>query len=214
MQRRLRLEIVMTTKNNSEWMKKAKDQESAVHGIRSQFFDDLLQEWSRPPEVIDEIMQQNDGFFAPDFSVKERAKDKSTIMIKDVPRGILAASVTPHCSDTDGVRWVYSVLQAGDWLRYGLLIQGPPKKIIAYDQHYDHLLSIERVWDRQCDHQFRDAGGLLLEWRFHEPDFYDNYACRERFKIIARHLHFRIGKAMAPLFDDDHFDQTMSDEGE
>lgn len=174
----------------------ADEQKKTVHAVRSEFFGALLQEWSRPPEAVDELMGQTDCFYLPDFAVKEHSSSPKTIMINDVERGLLACSVTPpdengNPSDT---RWVYSIMQAGDWLRYGVLIQGPPRRIFNYTQHQEYVLSVEKIWDRPCDNQVRDAAGLLLEWRFNEPDFYREFAVRERFTIIARHLHFRLGR--------------------
>lgn len=181
----------------------AKDQKENVHSVRLDFFNSLLSEWSRAPAEIDLLMNQEDSYFKPDFA-SHLKDDPGTILIKDVDKGILACSVTPNQEDSP-LRWVYSILQAGDWLRYGLLIQGPPKLILQYERHHDNILGIEKIWDRNCEYQFRDAGGLLLEWRFEEPDFYTNYACRERFVIIARHLHLRIGKILHLLIEGDDF---------
>jgi len=184
-------------------------QKDTVHQIRNSFFDSLLSEWSRPPEEVDDLMGQRDCFYAPDFSNAQRSKDPKTVMIKDVERGLLAASVTPI--DADGkesdTRWVYSILQAGDWLRYGILIQGPPRRILDYSQHQDYVLSVEKIWDRPCDNQVRDTAGLLLEWRFNEPNFYDEFVIRERFSIIARHLHFRLGRIIQTVVQQEEGDQ-------
>jgi len=184
-------------------------QKDTVHQIRNSFFDSLLSEWSRPPEEVDDLMGQRDCFYAPDFSTPQRSKDPKTVMIKDVERGLLAASVTPV--DADGkesdTRWVYSILQAGDWLRYGILIQGPPRRILDYSQHQDYVLSVEKIWDRPCDNQVRDTAGLLLEWRFNEPNFYDEFVIRERFSIIARHLHFRLGRIIQTVVQQEEGDQ-------
>lgn len=171
--------------------------------IRNDFFDEILEEWSRPPETIDDIMGQSEFFLMPDFA-SHRKNDPETVMVKDVKRGLLAVSVTPPQSTypLGGLRLVYSIMQAGDWIRYGFLLQGDPRLVIMYQQHHDNLLSVERIWDRPCDYQFRDRGGLLVEWRFREPQFYKEYMYRERFKIITRHLHFRLGRSVLSVFDD------------
>ena len=80
------------------------------------------------------------------------------------------------------------------------------------------MLSVEKIWDRSCDNQVRDAAGLLLEWRFNEPDFYKEFTVRERFIIIARHLHFRLGRIIQTVVQqeeigvDDQRDSAFSDD--
>ena len=196
-------------------VQQAEEQKQTILQFRDEFFNDLLEEWSRPPEAIDRLMGQSDSFFLPDFKNAQLKNNPETVMIKDIRQGLLAVSVTPPQAQfgSGSIRWVYSILQAGDWLRYGILVQGDPKLILQYERHHDHVLSIERIWDRQCDYQFRDSGGLLLEWRFHEPDFYTEYKYRERFKIIARHLHFRLGKIISPLFDESETYSRSEDNG-
>ena len=187
-------------------LQEAADQKALVHAMRAQFFADLLREWARTPERIDVVMGQNESFLLPDYATA-RATNPDTIMINDIEHGLLAASVTP--SDQEGsLRWVYSVLQAGDWLRWGILVQGSPKQIVQFTQHHDALLSMERVWDRQHDYQFRDDGGVLFEWRFYEPTFYNDFAVRERMVIMARHFHFRLGKISTPLIDPSDSDNS------
>lgn len=204
--------------SNEDIFNDVQKQKDLVHAVRDMFFEDLLEEWSRPPELIDRLMAQDEFFLAPDFSSNLK-NHPETIMIKDVSRGLLAVSVTPQgnfSGDEDAggvlypapVRIVYSVMQAGDWIRFGFLLQGDPRMLVSYQQHNDHLLSVESIWDRPCDYQFRDHGGLLVEWRFHEPDFYNNYVIRERFKIIVRHLHFRLGRSVMSLFDQPVMDWT------
>lgn len=205
---------MITSPNSSQdTIGKANQQKQAMHAVREQFFDELLEEWSRPPQAIDQLMGQEEFFLAPDFSTS-RKDDPTTVMVKDIERGLLAVSVTPKGSSypDKGIRLVYSLMQAGDWLRYGFLVQGDPKLVLQYQQHHDHLLSIERIWDRQCDYQFRDSGGMLVEWRFKEPDFYDNYVTRERFKIITRHLHFRLGRSILSVFEEPSSDDEFNEE--
>jgi hypothetical protein len=148
-------------------------------------------------------MGQDDGFFLPDFAANRKGRG-SSIYVNDVPRGLLAASVTPEQSlDVPyGLRWVYSIMQAGDWLRFGVMIQGAPQALIRFEQYHENVLAVERIWDRSCDYQLRDSSGLLLEWRFSEPDFYKEFVIRERFLIMARHMHFRLGKVLRPLLDE------------
>ena len=193
----------------------ARIQEKTILALRDEFFNSLIEEWSRPPQEIDRLMGQEDCFYLPDFKKPDLATDPKTVMIKDVERGVLAISVTPEKPhpNSGNIRWVYSIMQAGDWLRYGLLIQGDPRQVIKYERHHEHVLAIEQIWDRPCDHQFRDSAGLLLEWRFTEPDFYKDFMYRERFKIIARHLHFRLGRIMQPLFEDADFVEEKRSRG-
>lgn len=165
--------------NNPNILSSSQSQKELVYAIRESFFDDLLHEWSRPPQDIDRLMGQEEFFLLPDFA-SEKANHPSTVMIKDVEHGILAASVTPSNDNISqdlrpDIRIVYSIMQAGDWIRFGFLLQGDPKLLMLYQQHNDHLLSVESIWDRPCDYQFRDGGGILVEWRFAEPDFYNNF---------------------------------------
>lgn len=212
----------MSSENNV--YSQAAEQKELVHAVRADFFKSLLQEWSRPPEEVDELMGQTDCFYLPDFArsdlISQSSSHSKIIMINDVERGLLACSVTP--TDENGnpseMRWVYSIMQAGDWLRYGVLIQGPPRRIFNYTQHQEYVLSVEKIWDRPCDNQVRDAAGLLLEWRFNEPEFYKEFAVRERFIIIARHLHFRLGRIIQTVVQqeeigvDDQRDSAFSDD--
>lgn len=187
----------------------SEQQKRLIHKVRNEFFDALIEEWTRHPEEVDKLMGQEDCFYLPDFKSKLPNRPQKEVMIKDVERGLLAVSVTPtdeHGNPQD-TRWVYSIMQAGDWLRYGVLIQGPPRKIISYAQHQEYTLSIEKIWDRPCDNQLRDAAGLLLEWRFEEPTFYDQFVCRERFIIIARHLHFRLGRIVQTVVQEQEMEE-------
>ena len=189
---------------NEKFISEMKEEEDKVLTVRDHFFNDLLKEWSRAPDKIDQIMGQDTFFMAPDFASNKK-NDPDTVMIKDVRNGVLAVSVTPQISsypNPGGIRIVYSIMQAGDWLRFGFLLQGDPKLLMMYQRHHDHLLNVESIWDRPCDYQFRDSGGMLIEWRFAEPDFYTSFSKRERFKIIVRHLHFRLGKNIVSLLTD------------
>lgn len=195
--------------NNDQFSAAMEEEEKMVHTVRDHFFNDVLKEWSREPSPIDHVMGQAGFFMLPDFASNKK-DDPLTIMIKDVQNGVLAVSVTPKESkypNAGGIRIVYSIMQAGDWLRFGFLLQGDPKLLMIYQKHHDHLLNVESIWDRPCDYQFRDSGGMLIEWRFCEPDFYSNFAIRERFKIIIRHLHFRLGKNIVSLLTD--FNQSV-----
>lgn len=184
-------------------LKDADAQKRDMLAIRERFFNELLEQWSHPPQPIDKIMGQEEFYLRPDF-VSDRKDDPNTVMLKDVERGVLGVSVTPPGSEYPhkGIRLVYSIMQAGDWIRFGFLVQGDPKLVLQYQQHHDHLLIVESIWDRECDYQFRDGGGMLIEWRFKEPDFYTNEVVRERFRLIARHLHFRLGRSILSVFDE------------
>lgn len=186
------------------FLNKEREQAEEILAIRQSFFNGLLNEWSRTPELIDQIMGQKEAFLLPDFADDQKRRELDArpyfkpIMIKDEARGLLAVSVTPKKPDGSiaPIRWVYSILQAGDWIRFGLLLQGSPRTIALFEREHDYSASIEKIWDRPYDHQFRDQAGLMLEWRFNEPHFYNEFVIRERFLIISRHLHFRLGVVM------------------
>ena len=107
-------------------------------------------------------------------------------------------SIQSQKSNTDSekriLRFFYSILQAGDWLRFGILIRGDQRSHNVLNSK--RQMELERIWDRPADAISRGPDVLLIEWRFIEPDFYNNYAIQERFTQIARHLHFCLGKAI------------------
>ena len=188
-----------------------------VHSVRANFFRDLLLAWANPPSSIDQIMGQDRTYIAPDFATHRHDHPK-TVKIFDVGSGVLAASVTPPVSDLDKghLRWTYSIWQAGDWLRFGVLIQGETRYLVAFDNEHDNVLGMERIWDRNADFMVRGPHGLLVEWRFKQPDLYDDFMIRERFVLVARHLHFRLSAMIDSLsrkiasgdFEDAHPDSV------
>lgn len=175
-------------------------QRKEVYAIRTMFFRDLLLAWANPPNMIDQIMGQDRTYIAPDFATHRHDHPK-TVKIFDVVNGVLAVSVTPPVSDLDkgNLRWTYSIWQAGDWLRFGVLIQGETRYLVEFDNQHDNLLGMERVWDRNADFLARGPNGLLLEWRFKQPDLYTDFIVRERFVMVARHLHFRLSSMIDAL---------------
>lgn len=179
-----------------------------VHKVRRAFFERLENEWSRAPERIDSVMGQAQYYVAPE----EIHSGPSTggERICDVEHGLLLRSFlvssernssSPYSTAPAGkkekertLRFFYSILQAGDWLRFGILIRGDQS---AHDLiNARRQMDLERVWDRSADIVQRGADSLLIEWRFVEPDFYHNFAIQERFVQVARHLHFRLGWAI------------------
>lgn len=176
------------------------EERQRVYGIRSIFFHDLLLAWANPPNHIDQLMGQDRTYIAPDFAT-HRHDHPRTVKIFDVANGVLAASVTPPVSDLDkgNLRWTYSIWQAGDWLRFGVLIQGETRYLVEFDNQHDNVLGMERVWDRNADFLVRGPHGLLLEWRFKQPEIYTDFIVRERFVMVARHLHFRLSAMIDAL---------------
>lgn len=171
-----------------------------IHSVRANLFRDLLLAWANPPTPIDQIMGQDRTYIAPDFATHRHDHPK-TVKIFDVESGVLAASVTPPVADLDKghLRWTYSIWQAGDWLRFGVLIQGETRYLVAFDSEHDNVLGMERIWDRNADFMVRGPHGLLVEWRFKQPDLYDDFMIRERFVLVARHLHFRLSAMIDTL---------------
>lgn len=176
------------------------DRRTYVYGIREAFFRDLLLAWANPPNLIDQVMGQDRSYISPDFATHRHDHPK-TIKAFDIPNGVLAASVTPQVADLEKghLRWTYSIWQAGDWLRFGVLIQGETRYLVAFDNEHDNVLGLERIWDCNADFMSRGPNGLLVEWRFKQPDFYDDFTVRERFIMVARHLHFRLSAMIDSL---------------
>lgn len=161
-----------------------------VLAVRAEFFNALVQQWTRSPERIDQIMGQSECFVPADDP------ETGGVEVFDAENGLLVRSVTPPNQGDEPYRFLYSILHAGDWLHFGILFQGSPQWLQAFDLQHREELAEDRIWDRPADQLTRDGGGILLEWRFVEPDFYSNYAVRERFIQIARHLHFRLCKVL------------------
>lgn len=176
------------------------DRRTYVYGIREAFFRDLLLAWANPPHLIDQVMGQDRSYIPPDFATHRHDHPK-TIKAFDIQNGVLAASVTPQVADLEKghLRWTYSIWQAGDWLRFGVLIQGETRYLVAFDNEHDNVLGLERIWDCNADFMSRGPNGLLVEWRFKQPDFYDDFTVRERFIMVARHLHFRLSAMIDSL---------------
>jgi hypothetical protein len=156
--------------------------------VRQQFFSDLLHEWSRPPEHIDEIMGQVSYFIAPSTGLK-------SVYLNDPAKGLLMQSFAPPESWGKKMQFIYSIWMAGDWIRYGVLLQGDAKILSTFTSNHEHTEDLERVWDRPAAFSSRE-GGLLMEWRFEDPNFYDDYIFADRYLQIARHLHFQLGHSI------------------
>lgn len=165
--------------------------------VRRAFFDNLMHEWSRPPESIDEVMGQSAYFIAPDDGAR-------SIHINDPERGLLVRSFSPPEAWGKKIQFFYSILMAGDWIRYGILIQGDPRLLATFAQKNVYGEMLERVWDKQATHMSRE-GGLLMEWRFDDPGFYDDYILEDRYLQVARHLHFQVGTAIHEAFAESAF---------
>jgi hypothetical protein len=163
---------------------------SHIHATREHFFDALIDEWSRPAGKIDLLMGEADSFFPID-------QPPLGHRIKDVAHGALVASATPPLAWGDQPQLIYSVFQAGDWLRISLILRGTPAAMLLFSQNQDELAGIERLFDRQAEVEVRQNAGLLVEWRFIEPDFYENYAIQERFIQVARHMHLRLCRILS-----------------
>jgi hypothetical protein len=168
-----------------------------VLSVRKDFFSRLEREWTRPPERIDQIMGQSQYYIAPEPLEGHAEMNPGGERVFDPEHGLLLRSFLVSANDGQSsrtLRFFYSILQAGDWLRFGILIRG--------DQQAHELLNakrqmdLERVWDRSADIVQRGPDSQLVEWRFVEPDFYHNFAIQERFAQVARHLHFRLGWAI------------------
>lgn len=157
-----------------------------VLAVRQTFFDALVEEWTRLPEAIDALMGQSEHFMVPDPDQKK---------IEDAARGVLAMSFVAPPSWRVPLKFSYSILHAGDWMRFGLLLSGDARALSLFQKDQSRTLDIEGVWDRPA-HQTIREGGFMLEWRFDEPDFYVQYPIRERFIQMARHLHFQVGRAV------------------
>ena len=169
-----------------------KARKEQIVAVRREFFNDLLTEWSNAPQEIDEVMGQSDYFILPD-------EGRGSIAINDPERGMLVQSFTPPEAWGKKMQFIYSVWLAGDWIRYGILIQADPKLLSIFSSHNESTESLERVWDRPASFISRE-GGLLMEWRFEDPSFYDDYLLSDRYLKIARHLHFQIGHSIHEAF--------------
>ena len=185
----------------SDLIQVRKDRRDHMVAVREQFFSHLVEEWSRPPENIDEVMGQSDYFIAPD-------EGKRSVSINDPARGLLVRSFSPPEGWGKNIQFFYSIWMAGDWIRYGVLIQGDTKLLATFSSRNECTESLERVWDRPATMTSRE-GGLLIEWRFEDKDFYDDYLSEDRYLQVARHLHFQLGHSIHEAFVDVAFSGPM-----
>ena len=159
--------------------------------VRREFFNQLIEEWSRPPGYVDEVLGQDMTFVPVD-----QPQQGFSIDINEPERGVLVRSLTLRDMPKGRhFRLLYSILQAGDWIRYGIIFQGDVRSLMRFEASEQALLE-DRIWDVPPDRFMRENSGILLEWRFSEPDFYTNYIIRDRFYQISRHLHFRLCQAV------------------
>jgi len=166
--------------------------------VREKFFKWIQEEWERAPERIDNIMGQQSYYIPPEEIIETPSGLGSTAgeSIMDTRRGLLLRSFLAESRQMFNgkpkktMRFFYSIFQAGDWIRFGILIRGEHQ---YHERLFQEIKELEKVWDRPADVVRRGSDGMLIEWRFIEPDFYENYAIQERFIHLARHLHFRLG---------------------
>lgn len=182
---------------------KFKERRDHIIAVRKEMFDRLLEEWSRQPEEIDDMMGQSEYFIPPD----EKGSPGST-SIFDPERGILAQSFTPPAAWGRNVRFSYSLFIAGNWVRFGVLLYGDAKLVSSFKSRNECVGGLERVWDNPAMFMVRE-GGLLMEWRFSDEQLYDDYVLIDRYVQIARHLHFQLGVAIHEAFFGSAFDGNM-----
>lgn len=176
----------------SDFLKARETRKENIVAVRRELFSCLLNEWTRPPEKIDEVMGQSEYFIEPD-------KGPKSIYINDPERGLLVQSFRPPEVWGNKVQFSYSVLVAGNWVRFGVLIQGDAKLVSSFASSSKCTEGLERVWDRPATFMTRE-GGLLMEWQFDEPLLYDDYVVADRYIQVARHLHFQLGVAIHEAF--------------
>lgn len=181
----------------SDFLENRKLRKQHIIEVRKELFGNLLNEWSRPPERIDDIMGQSEYFIEPDTGA-------AATTINDAERGLLVQSFSPPEVWGKKVQFFYSVLVAGNWMRFGVLIQGDAKLISSFASSNKCTESLERVWDRPATFIARE-GGLLMEWRFDDQNLYDDYVVADRYIQVARHLHFQLGVAIHEAFFDTAF---------
>jgi len=163
--------------------------------VRKEFFDRLTEEWSRPPEYIDELMGQDTSFLPID-----NIDHPGSVVLNEPERGFLVRSITlRNMPKGRHFRLLYSIFQAGDWIRYGVIFQGDVRSLMRFEASQAALLE-DRIWDCPPELFTRENSGVLLEWRFIEPDFYENYVIRDRFYQISRHMHFRMCQAIQVFY--------------
>jgi hypothetical protein len=181
----------------SDFLEKRSLRKQHIVDVRRELFASLLNEWSRPPQKIDEVMGQSEYFIEPDQGAR-------SVTINDPERGLLVQSFSPPEVWGKKVQFSYSVLVAGSWVRFGVLIQGDAKLISSFASSNECTASLERVWDRPATFMTRE-GGLLMEWRFDDENLYDDYVVADRYIQVSRHLHFQFGLAIHEAFFDTAF---------
>ena len=163
-----------------------------ILAVRGEFFQALQVAWSAPPNAVDDVMGQSSYFIQPETG-------DDAVAICDTESGVLAQSFSPPKLWGRDLKFIYSIWMAGDWLRFGVLIQGDPRLVSRFSSSNECTEGLERVWDRPATYMSRD-GGLLMEWRFEDAKFYDDFLIEDRYAKIVRHLHFQIGHSIHEAF--------------
>lgn len=158
-----------------------------IFQARAEFFQALEREWNRRAEPIDELMGQSEFLLVEDGGYPS---------VNDPQRGLLARAFRAPPAWGDSPNVVYTIMHAGDWLRFGIMLSGSARAMSSLQSNSEWALDMEKMWDRQADHSSR-GNNLLIEWRFEEPHFYSGHIIRDRFVRMARHLHFQLGRAIA-----------------
>lgn len=147
--------------------------------MRSEFFEAIFEQIKKPPTRIDDILQQQQYYVAPDLSQS----------FYDPQAGDFAICINGEFFEKKFTIY-YSLWQLGEMLRIGVKIEDEELQgAFASDTHNE----VFYIWGMKNDPRVDVAhGSVFYDWEFDVPELYDSYKNQERFVLGTRHMHFRV----------------------
>jgi hypothetical protein len=147
--------------------------------MRTEFFEAIYEQIKKPPTRIDDILQQQQYYVAPDLKQ----------CFYDPEAGDFAICINGEFFEKNFTIY-YSLWQLGEMLRIGVKIEDEELQgAFASDTHNE----VFYIWGMKNDPRVDVAhGSVFYDWEFEVPALYDSYKNQERFILGTRHMHFRV----------------------
>lgn len=147
--------------------------------LRQTFFKSIFDQIKKPPNRIDNVLQQAPFYIAP-------SEEKS---FYEPEAGDLAICIEGEFFEKKFLIY-YSLWQLGDMLRIGVKIEDEELQgAFASDTHNE----VFYIWGMKNDPRVDVAhGSVFYDWEFQVPELYESYKNQERFILGTRHMHFRV----------------------
>lgn len=151
-----------------------------LFNLRTNFFQDIIDNISRSPQKIDKILNQDTYYTNP----------INSDILNDPVNGDLAIPFKGIFHDKK-FEIMYTFWQIGLKFRIGIALHDETlQDMFELDAHNE----IEAIWDGNRPTVEASHGYLFYDWVFDTPDLYDTYLQQERFIQGIRHMHFRVMK--------------------